>query len=104
MIDQKRWQDMTFYQQMGNMASEISRAVKLKKQKDTKHMLSSLWRTLELIDLTIEDTKNRSRTRELCRFKEVLGDWYCQTGIYSVNPEFLKNYLLNFAMLARRGE
>ncbi len=102
MIDEKRWQSQTFYQQMGNIASELSRAIKLKQQKDIKHMLSSLWRTLELLDLTIEDVKNRTRLRELCRFKEVLGDWYCQTGVYSINPEALKSYLLNFAMLARR--
>lgn len=102
MVDKKRWQSQTFYQQMGNIASEISRAIRLKEQKDIKHMCSSLWRTLELLDLTIEDVKNRARLKELCRFKEVLGDWYCQTEVYSVNPEALKNYSLNFAMLARK--
>jgi len=102
MIEQKRWQNMTFYQQMGNIASELSRAVKFKKQNDLKHMNSSLWRLLELFDLTISDKKNKYRTKELCRFKEVLSDWYCQTDVYQVNLESLKNYSLNFAMLARK--
>jgi len=102
MIDQKRWQNMTFYQQMGNIASELSRAVKFNKQDDTELMNSSLWRVLELVDLTINDKRNKSRSRELCRFKEVLSDWYCHTGIYNVNPESLRNYSLNFAMLARK--
>jgi len=63
-------------------------------------MDASLWRLLELVDLTIQDKKNRSRLRELCRFKEIIGDWFCQTNVYNVNPESLKNYCMQFAMLA----
>ena len=102
MIDQERWRNLTFYQQLGNVASEISRAIKFKEEKDADHMKASLWRLLELVDLTIDDQKNRSRLKELCRFKEVLSDWYCQTNVYPVNPESLKDYCLNFAMLARK--
>ncbi len=102
MIDEKRWQKFNFYQQTGNIASELSRAINFRKQKDIKHMDASLWRLLELVDLTIEDKKNNKRLRELCRFKEVLSDWYCKTNIYDVNPESLLNYSLNFAMLARK--
>lgn len=87
---------------MGNIASELSRAVRFKKQNEIEHMNSSLWRLLDLFDLTIGDKKNSSRTRELCRFKEVLCDWYCQTEVYQVNLESLKNYSLNFALLARK--
>ena len=102
MIDSQRWQGLTFYQQLGNIASELSRAIKFKNQNDIEQMNSALWRLLELMDLTIEDQKNRLRLRELCRFKEVLGDWYCQTKVYDVDPESLKSYALNFAMLARK--
>lgn len=100
MIDEKRWQRFNFYQQMGNIASEISRAINFKKKKDLRQMDASLLRLLELVDLTIEDEKNKSKLKELCRFKEILSDWYCQTNIYSVNPESLKNYSMQFAMLA----
>lgn len=100
MIDQDKWQSYTFYQQLGNIASELSRAVKFKNQNETAHLDASLWRLLELLDLTISDRKNRSRLRELCRFKEVLSDCYCRTHVYDVDLESLKNYSLNFAMLA----
>ncbi len=102
MIDRQRWQSLTFYQQMGNIASELSRAIKFKNQNDVERMNSSLWRLLELMDLTTDDEKNKSRLKELCRFKEVLSDWYSQTHVYDVNPESLKSYSLNFAMMARR--
>lgn len=100
MIDEKRWQRFSFYQQMGNIASEISRAINFKKKKDVKQMDASLLRLLELVDLTIEDEKNKLKLKELCRFKEVISDWFCQTNVYSVNPESLKNYSMQFAMLA----
>ena len=102
MIDQNCWHSLTFYKQMGNIASELSRAITFKEQNDSERMNSSLWRLLELVDLTIDDQKNKLRLRELCRFKEVLSDWYCQTKVYAVNPESLKDYCLNFAMLARK--
>ncbi|HLF18771.1 MAG TPA: hypothetical protein VI749_07765 [Candidatus Omnitrophota bacterium] len=101
MISQQKWQNLSFYQQLGNVASELSRAIKFKDQNDTEHMNSSLWRLLELLDLTIDDKRNVSRLRELCRFKEVLSDWYCQTKVYDIDPESLKDYSLRFAMLAK---
>jgi len=102
MIDQQRWQNQSFYQQSGNIASELSRAIKFKDQHDTEHMKASLWRLLELLDLTIDDDRNKSRLKELCRFKEVLTDWYCQTKAYDVDPESLKRYSLDLALLARK--
>ena len=103
MIDEKKWRKYSFYQQMGNIASELSRAVCFEKNEDTSHLKAALWRLLELVDLTIEDPKNRRRLRELCRFKEVLVDWYCGTRVYSVHPESLKKYAMDFALLARKN-
>ncbi len=104
MIDRQRWQILPFDQQMGNIASELSRAIKFKNQNDMEHMNASLCRLLELIGLTVDDQRNSARLRELCRFKEVLSDWYCQTHVYQVNPESLKTYALNFALAGRRGK
>lgn len=103
MIDETRWRRFSFYQQMGNIASELSRAAGFEKKRNEKQTRSALWRLLELVDLTIEDPKNRSRLRELCRFKEILADWYCGTGIYRPRPESLKRYAMDFALLARKG-
>lgn len=102
MIDQQKWQTLTFYQQIGNIASELSRAILFKDQNSVEHMNFSLWRLLELLGLTIDDQKNKFRLRELCRFKELISDWYCQTHEYEFNPESLKRYSLGFVMLARK--
>lgn len=102
MIDEIRWRKWTFYQQMGNIASELSRATRFDENQDGQHLDASLWRLLELVDLTIQDPKNGKRLRELCRFKEVLSDWYCRTKVYNVRLASLLNYAMDFALLARK--
>ena len=101
LIDAQRWFRFTFNQQMGNIASEISRAIHFKNQQDVNHLELALLRTIELLDLTKEDTKNIKRLKEVCRFKEVVADWYCNTNIYSIDPEALKNYALTFVLSAK---
>jgi hypothetical protein len=102
LIDEKRWFKFTFSQQMGNIASEISRAIHFENRQDVNHLKSALLRTIELLDLTKEDTKNIKRLKELCRFKEVVCDWYCGTNVYNVDPKSLKNYAMIFALAAQR--
>jgi len=103
MIDEKKWRKYSFYQQMGNIASELSRAVHFEKNVDTAHLKAAQLRLIELVDLTIDDPKNIKRLKELCRFKEVLGDWYWDSNQYGFKPEFLKNYAMDFALSQRKG-
>ena len=103
MIDETRWRRFSFYEQMGHIASELSRAAGFEKKKDLKHTQPALWRLLELVDLTITDPKNRRRLRELCRFKEVLAARYCGPEYYTIKLESLKRYAMDFALLARKN-
>ena len=92
---------MPFQKQMGNIGSELSRALRFHKQQDAAYLQSSLWRALELIGLTIDAQAGNSRTWELCRFREVVCDWYCGSGVYRVSPEYLANYALDFVSLVQ---
>ena len=73
-----------------------------KLNEDVKHLHAALLRVLEMVFLTIDDTKNGGRLKELCRFKEAVADWYCGTEQYNINPEVLKRYSLQFALLSGR--
>ena len=101
MIDSQRWFGFSFKQQMGNIASELSRAMRFKDQNDIKNMNSSLLRLIELLDLTKEDSKNIKKLKELCRFKELIADWYCGTNVYSTKPDSLKNYAMAFVLSSK---
>ncbi len=98
-IQADRWKQVPFPHQMGNIASEISRAARFQDQKDGNYLEGSLLRALELIDLTLEAQAGNSRTKELCRFREVVCDWLCGTQVYSIQPQSLASYALNFSLL-----
>lgn len=93
---------MSFGDQMGNIASELSRAVMFHRRGDADFLRPSLWRALELIELTIDAQGKGARTRELCRFREVVGAWYCGSEEYRASLEWLARYSLDFALMERK--
>ncbi len=95
-----RWKELSFFQQMANIGSEVERAINWK-NKDEKYSRMALERSLELIDLTIADDKNRERLKELCRIREVLIDYLLGKNEYSSSGKSWKNYFYGFAFSGR---
>ena len=63
-------------------------------------------RALELIDLTLDDPRQRSsvaRLREICRVREVLLDFLVGPNQYSSTEVTLQRYFDAFAVAARRA-
>jgi hypothetical protein len=95
-----RWFQLSFFEQMANIGSEIGRAINWRK-KDKKTSESAFERGLELLDLTIKDPKNKKRLKELCRLREVLVDYFCFDNIYGSSDEKWNNYFYAFNYAAR---
>ncbi len=97
-----RWYELTLAEQLGNVGSEYERALRAKKNGDRTRFDSALARMLELLDLTISDSRWKNhRLKELTRLREVLCDELC-----NVKPEYhhtsdLREYFLYFGILAR---
>ena len=92
----EKWMEMSLAQQMGNIGSEFSRMISLKQKGDLKNAQNSFDRTLELLDLTISQRKNR----ELFRLREVICDLFLDSNIYKVSTKYLKDYFLFFALFS----
>ncbi len=62
-------------------------------------------RALELLDLSIADSKNRTRLRELTRLREAMVDYFCFDNIYGSSDESWRKYFYSFTYAAaiRRG-
>src|SRR6185295_243340 len=87
-----RWFTFSFSQQMANIGAEVGRAITWA-QKDQKLSQAAFERGLELLDLTIDDKKNRGgKLRELCRLKEVLGDYFIGENEYGSTEENWNSY------------
>ncbi len=96
MIEDK-WKQMSLDQQMGNIGSEFSRMVNLKKKGDLEYAQNSFGRLLELLDLTISQRKSK----ELLILKEVLDDLFFNKNKYSVSTDFLRKYFINFTLIKK---
>lgn len=95
-----QWEKLTFAEQMGNIGSEISRALQWK-EKDARLFQGAVDRALELLDLTIRDIRWHNRMRELTRVREVLCDALLGGKEYGSSLEDVDRYFFSFAFAAR---
>lgn len=95
-----QWQNLTLAEQLGNIGSEISRAIKWK-DGDQNLYRSAIERALELFDLTIRDSRWQGRLKELARVREVLCDAVFGDNEYQTSLNNLNQYFYYFAFAAR---
>jgi hypothetical protein len=98
-----RWHGLSLAEQLGNIGSEISRAIKWS-SKNPSTARSALYRALELIDLTLDDPRHRQsvpRLREIARTREVVVDFFAGPNEYGSTSASLLRYFDQFALAAR---
>jgi len=93
-----RWQKMSLLSQLSHIGSEVSRAYYWRKKEDKKSEKESIWRALELIDLTISDERWRERVSEIIRLREIICDFFISDNLYNTSFQNLQEYFLNLAI------
>lgn len=94
------WRRLALAEQLGNIGSEISRAVRWR-EKDQQLFDGAIDRALELFDLTLEDPRWRGRRREIGRAREVFCEIVFGENAYRSSLQDLLRYLDQFAYAAR---
>jgi hypothetical protein len=100
-----RWHEMALADQLGNVGSEISRALKWS-SRNPELAQAALYRALELIDLTLDDPRHRqsvARLREIARAREVVVDFVFGSNEYRSTGPSLQRYFDAFALAARNA-
>lgn len=97
-----RWFRLSLAEQLGNVGSEVSRAVRWK-NKDDSLFEKTVIRALELLDLTIGDARWKGRLKELTRLREFLCDAWLDGAEHGTQFQDLDRYLLQFAIAARKN-
>ncbi len=95
-----RWKELSFFEQMANIGSEVERTI-IWRDKNSKYSETAFLRALELLDLTIDDEKNKNRLKELCRLREVLIDYFKFGNDYGSSDKKWRNYFNAFNYAAR---
>lgn len=98
-----RWNQMPFLEQMANVASEVERYLNWKAKNNPVYSEKAFDRALELIDFTIQDSKNRERLREIVRMRECLVDFFFGAELYSSTDSSWRKYFLPFIYAVRRN-
>ena len=98
-----RWQGFSLMEQMANVGSEVERALKWKEKNDADYSTKASNRALELLDLTLDDPKNKTRLKEVARTREALVDYFYGTNQFESSEESWRRYFLEFAYAARRN-
>ena len=102
-----RWAELPLAKQMGNIGSEVSRALRWKGKEKPERMMPCIERALELIDLSLQWAQmeeNRKRhpgaIRELTRLREVVCDYFLGENEYNSDGEIMLRYFDQFALAA----
>jgi hypothetical protein len=94
------WEKLSLAEQLGNVGSEVSR-MRRWTGRDERLAAAAFERALELLDLTLADSRWRDRLREVARSREFLCDAAAGGGEYGTTLEDLDRYFLAFAVAAR---
>jgi len=95
------WAQLSFAEQMGNIGSEISRAIRWRNKGNQSLSEGAFFRALELLDLSIVAAAQSSRLRELCRTREALADHFFFDNEYQTTDTQWMRYFDQFALLAQ---
>lgn len=98
-----RWKELSLIEQMGNIGSEVGRAIMWFKKGDIERFNIAFEKALELFDLTLEDDRWKGRRKEITRAREIFCSLVFETKL---SDELIKDldsfdeYFLWFAFTA----
>ncbi|HBW74290.1 MAG: hypothetical protein UX10_C0017G0014 [Candidatus Magasanikbacteria bacterium GW2011_GWA2_45_39] len=97
------WFEKDLCEQMGNVGSEVGRAVNWQKKGNAAQQEKALDRAFDLLDLTMSDSRwqKSARLKEICRVRELLADVFYGENQYHDSPAGLEKYFYQFALMAR---
>ena len=98
-FDKKRWQAQSIFWQMGNIGSEVGRALNAKRAGNEADMITAFYRGLDLIDATAEEllAQKSPRLKEVLRAREE----FSAAILTDKNDIKLEEYFMNFAIAQR---
>lgn len=97
-----RWNDLTTVEQMANIGAEVGRAISWHKKNNKMMSQNAFYRALELLDFTIEDSKNKNPLKEILRVREMLVDYFMGSNIYHSTDDQWNKYFYFFNFAARK--
>jgi hypothetical protein len=98
-----RWKELPLLERMANIGSEVERALGWRAKNNIEYSRKAFERALELIDLTLECSQQRSHLKEIARMREALVDYFCGTNEFKSTESSWRSYFSHFTYAVRRN-
>lgn len=101
-----RWFELSLLEQLANVGCDIDRAIRWKSRNNSVYTQDALKRAFDLLDLTIQDPKNKKRLKEVVRMREVLKDYFFGDNVYGYTDEAFHKYFMdyNYIVALQKGK
>jgi len=96
-----RWSQLSFLEQMANIGSEVERALNWRVKKNTDYAQKAFERSLELIDLTLDNDKNYAHLKEIARLREAIVDYFSGVNQFMSSEISWRKYFSHFTYASR---
>ena len=97
-----KWFALSLVEQMANIGTDLERYIRWSAKNMPIYSEPAFKRVLELIDLTVEDPKNRNKLREILRTRESLIDHFIYDNVYNTTLEQWRKYFYQFNYAAAK--
>ena len=101
-IDRQRWAQMSIYEQLGNVSSEVGRAINATRAGKEKRAQGAIDRAVDLLDATVEVLVQQKspRVKEVLRAREEFLRLFYD-GTFEDDADNIARYFNLFAIAAR---
>lgn len=97
-FDQEAWAEQSVFWQLGNIGSEVGRALAAKRQGNEKRMTSAFYRGMDLMNATVDAWVERGKSPyELLIAREQ----FAKSILTDEEDDRLEKYFMDFAVAAR---
>ena len=102
-IDRSRWAALSFFEQMGNVSSEVGRAINATHAGKERRAQGAVDRAVDLMDATVEVllAERSPRVKEVLRAREEFLRLFFD-GTFDKDAENIERYFNQFAVAAQK--
>jgi hypothetical protein len=102
-VDVSRWQNLTIFEQMGNIGSEVGRAISAARRGNDTAKNGAIARALDLFSATADGLSRQKSPRlcEILRARDQFLSLFFADNF--ADADKVENYFMQFAIAARRN-
>lgn len=96
-----RWRKLSLVEQMANIGSEVSRAMRWRRDGKTEFAQRAAVRALELLDLSLGAGHAYPQLKEIARVREAVVDYFFGSNDFASSEALWRSYFDHFSYAAR---